>query len=172
MSIWLVARVLVGQEERVIHRLDRLGTEGYAPRYRDQIVDRRTHRRRQVIRRLFPCYLFVRTDAFYWLSDIEGITSIVMDGLEPARSSQLDRFVDNAKASEVDGFVPAPVAVVNSKFKNKVRVAILRGLFKGCCGVTLKSYADMHVDILMDRDLLGRKVAVRYSEHDLAAVEA
>lgn len=170
MSAWLVARVLVGQEAKVTTLLARLGTESYAPRFRDSIIDKRTHRRRLVTRHLFPCYLFVRSSSFYWLNDIIGVTSIVMDGPEPARSSQLDRFVASARASEVDGFVPAPsIKAFAPRFRSGARVAVLRGLFKGRLGMYIELCNDnQHVRISLD--LLGREVPVVYSESDLAAV--
>jgi transcription antitermination factor NusG len=169
MSIWLVARVLVGQEEPVIERLKRAETESYAPLYREQIIDKRSHRKRFVERRLFPCYLFVRTQLFYWLTEIDGVTSVVLDGESPARSTALDRFIDKTKLSEVDGFIPSPNPVKQSRFTPEARVAVLRGLFKGKLGEVLEACSDeVHVDVLMP--LFGRQVPIRYSESDLAVI--
>jgi transcription antitermination factor NusG len=170
MSIWLVARVLVGQEAVVTSRLLRIGTESYAPRYCSHIIDKRTHRRRIVVRQLFPCYLFVRTQPFHWLTEIDGLTSIVMNGIGPARSSQLDRFVEDTRLSEVDGFVPEPfIKTFEPRFKHGSRVSVLRGLFRGHLGTCIESCND-NVHVRVSMDLFGREVPVVHSECDLAAV--
>ena len=166
MSAWLVARIMTNVEEAVSHRLSRLDVESYWPRFAESTMDRRTHRKRTIIRPLYPCYLFIKSQAFYYLFNIEGITGVVMRGSEPASSCRLDSEIEIMRSSEHEGLVPAPIAEVAPKLHIGDRVIILAGLLRGHIGTC----ADLRGGrARVDTVLLGRATPVWHSECDLAA---
>ena len=167
MADWLVARTLVNAERKVTELLGDRGTETYWPRYRQPIVDRRTRRRRSVIRSLFPSYVFVRSRAFYFLLDVSGVSGIIMNGNAPAQSDQLDSEILRLRSSEDrSGFVPRPLIEKKFKFRKGDSVRVLKGLLKDRIGK-----CDFYCDdlVVVTVDMLGRKIPVRYSEFELAA---
>src|SRR5215471_19597997 len=128
MSDWLVARVIANTENTVIDRLGQLEIETYLPRTRERIFDCRTSRKRWITRPLFPCYLFVRSAAFYLLFDITGIVGVIMFGGRPAMSDQLDGEIAKLRAKEDPrGFIldkPKP-----KRFQRGDQARVLTGIF-------------------------------------------
>jgi transcription antitermination factor NusG len=165
MSAWLVARVITNVEEAVTHRLSRLSVESYWPRFRDQVRDQRTHRKRYVVRPLYPCYLFVKTHPFYFLFDIEGIVGVVMRGNSPAMSDRLDREIAHMRASENDGFVSRPVVESAPRLQVGSRVVILNGILRGHLGMC-QEFRGSRAKVVTD--LFGGETPVWHSERDLA----
>ena len=121
-------------EDTVISRLERLGCESYWPKFSCSIIDRRSHRKRRVIKPLYPCYLFVRSRLFYFLFDVEGITGVVMQGESPAGSDRLDAEIGKLRSSESDGLVPAPIVEIAPRLSVGRKVVILSGILKGHLG--------------------------------------
>jgi transcription antitermination factor NusG len=166
MSAWLVARVMTNVEDAVVNRLSRIGTESYWPRFCETIVDRRTHRKRTIIRPLYPCYLFVRSRIFYFLYEIEGITGVVMKGDRPASSDRLDEEITKMQRSENEGLVPAPIIEQSPRLVVGSRVVILSGILRGHVG-TCREFRGNRAQVVTN--LFGGETPVWHSEQDLAA---
>jgi transcriptional antiterminator RfaH len=159
------------KESLVATRLERaFGTQSYHPRFVATLSDRRTHRKRKVVRPIFPCYLFVKSEIqFYFLRDVEDLTSVVltMDG-EPIRSERLDHAVENMIAKEgSEGIVElSDNSIRPFRFSVGERVRVLSGAFASVLGVCAEVTIDQRFAILLE--LLGRKVRVVYNDEDLA----
>jgi transcription antitermination factor NusG len=165
MADWLVARVMSNLETEITKKLARLDTESYWPKFYEIISDRRTHRKRKIVRPLYPCYLFIKTNLFYFLFDVEGITGIIMEGQSPARSVRLDREITIMQASECEGCVPAPVVELAPKLSVGNRVMILSGILRGHVG-TCRELRGSRARV--GTNLFGREIPVWHSEADLA----
>jgi transcription antitermination factor NusG len=165
MSAWLVARVITNAERIVSDRLLARDTESYWPRYREAVVDKRTHRKRYVVRPLYPCYLFVRAKAFYFLYHVEGIVGIVMRGEEPATSKRLDEEIAKLRDGESEGLVARPIAEQAAKLLVGSNVVILNGLLRGHFG-TCSELRGGRAKVVTK--LFGGETPVWHSERDLA----
>jgi transcription antitermination factor NusG len=165
MSAWLVARVMTNLESSITARLDRRNTESYWPKLSEQIIDRRSHRKRKIIRPLYPCYLFIKTNLFYFLYEIDGITGIVMRGESPARSDRLDLEITKMRASECNGCVPAPIVESAPKLLVGSKVVILSGILRGHIGVCREKRGS---NAKVVTHLFGGETPVWHSEADLA----
>ena len=170
MPDWLVARTRPNCETAVIRRLAALGFAAYSPRYRKAVHNRRTPRRGYVIRALYPCYLFVRSpQRHFFLRDIDDVTSILMTGSVPARSSSLDEAIALLQARERDGFVnPPPECNETPRFVPGQRIRIAEGVFANHVGSCVKVEANR---IKLRMFWLGRAVDVWYSAQQVAAVQ-
>jgi transcription antitermination factor NusG len=165
MPAWIVARVMANVENAVVSRLARLDTESYWPKFAQQVIDRRSHRKRKIIKPLYPCYLFVRTRFFYFLFDVDGITGVVMDGQSPASSDRLDAEIVKLRESERGGFVPEPVVTQAPRLVAGNKVVILSGALRGHVG-TCNEFRGSNVKIVTN--LFGGETPVWHSEEDLA----
>jgi transcription antitermination factor NusG len=152
-------------ENAVVSRLARLGTESYWPKFAQQVIDRRSHRKRQIIKPLYPCYLFVRTRFFYFLFDVDGITGVIMEGQSPASSIRLDAEIDRMRLSERNGFVPEPVVAQSPRLIAGNKVVILSGVLRGHVGMC-KEVRGNNAKIVTN--LFGGETPVWHSEEDLA----
>lgn len=168
MPAWLVARTMPNRESLVKSRLERLDTPSYFPRFVVTLSDRRTHRRRKVVRPVFPCYLFVKSESkFYFLRDVDDLTSIVMVDGEPARSHKLDESIENMITTENNnGFVEFLEKTKPTKFFAGDRVRVLSGAFASLLGICAEVTLDQRFAVLLD--MLGRKVRVVYNDEELA----
>jgi transcription antitermination factor NusG len=166
MPAWIVARVMANVETSVATRLARLDTESYWPRFAQQVIDRRSHRKRWTIRPLYPCYLFVRSRVFYFLFDVDGITGVVMEGESPACSDRLDEEISKMRSGESDGLVPAPIVQVAPRLTVGRKVVILSGVMRGHVG-TCNEFRGNSVKIVTN--FFGGETPVWHSETDLAA---
>jgi transcription antitermination factor NusG len=165
MTAWLVARVMTSLEPKITDRLARLQTESYWPKFCDSIIDKRSHRKRKIIRPLYPCYLFVKTVSFYFLFDIEGVTGIVLCGESPARSDRLDREINKMRDSESNGYVPAPIVELAPRLIIGSKVVILSGVLRGHVGVCQERRGSKAKVVT---SLFGGDTPVWHSEADLA----
>jgi transcription antitermination factor NusG len=162
----MVARVMANVEDAVVSRLARLDTESYWPKFSQQIVDRRSHRKRHLIKPLYPCYLFVKSTVFYFLFEIEGITGIVMKGESPAVSDRLDEQIAKMRSSECEGLVPEPVVELAPRLTVGSKIVILSGVLRGHVG-TCNEFRGSNVKIVTK--MFGGETPVWHSETDLAA---
>jgi transcription antitermination factor NusG len=161
MAEWIVAHVLANAEQAVAERLRTLGVFSYFPKYRQQVCDRRTHRKRWKEKALFPGYLFIRSKLRPMFLEINEIFAFL-----PGMSSKLDHAIETLIASEINGFVALPEVKVVSRFNRGDPVRVISGLFrghKGKCARVVGQRANVQFD------MLGRKVGIWYSEGDLAA---
>jgi transcription antitermination factor NusG len=166
MPAWIVARVMANVENTVVSRLARLGTESYWPKFSQPVIDRRSHRKRTIIKPLYPCYLFVKSRIFYFLFDVDGITGVVMEGESPASSDRLDAEIVKMRSSESEGLVPAPIVEVAPRLAVGCKVVILSGVLRGHVG-TCNEFRGSNVKIVTN--LFGGETPVWHSETDLAA---
>lgn len=152
-------------EEKAWRNLRQQQFEAYLPRYRK----RRRHARRveEVIRPLFPRYLFVRlNDEQPWrpINGTLGVRYIVCRGDRPARLP--DDIVNEIKAREdEDGLV----RLEPSRFARGAKVRLLAGPFADHVGLFEEMLDQDRVILLLD--LLGRPVRVR-ALIDVVAAEA
>jgi transcription antitermination factor NusG len=165
MTAWLVARVMTNLEPKITDRLARLRTESYWPKFCDSIIDKRSHRKRKVVKPLYPCYLFVKTNQFYFLYEIEGITGVVMLGESPARSDRLDLEIIKMRESESNGYVPAPIVELAPRLIVGSNVVILSGVLRGHVGVCREKRGSRAKIVT---NLFGGNTPVWHSEADLA----
>jgi transcription antitermination factor NusG len=164
---WLVARTQTNGERKVEFMLERRGVETYAPRFRASVLDRRTRRRRFVIRSLFPNYVFVKSSTFYFLLEISGISGILMHGCAPAQSDVLDSEILRLRSSEDrNGFVAQPLIEKKFKFRKGDNIRVLKGILTDRIGKCDHYDDDL---VVVSLNMLGRKVGLKFSEFELAA---
>jgi transcription antitermination factor NusG len=153
-------------ESTVVSRLARLDTESYWPKFAQTVIDRRSHRKRRLIKPLYPCYLFVRSRVFYFLFDVDGITGVVMEGESPASSDRLDVEIARMRSGERDGLVPAPIVEVAPRLTIGRKVVVISGVLRGHVG-TCNEFRGNNVKIVTN--LFGGETPVWHSETNLAA---
>jgi transcription antitermination factor NusG len=166
MPAWIVARVVANVESTVVARLARLDTESYWPKFAQSVIDRRSHRKRKIIKPLYPCYLFVKSRLFYFLFDVDGITGVVMEGESPASSDRLDAEITRMRSGERDGLVPAPIVEIAPRLTVGRRVVVISGVLRGHVG-TCNEFRGSNVKIVTN--LFGGETPVWHSETNLAA---
>ena len=164
-SAWYAVHTHASAEFKAQEHLRRQSYQTYLPRYAKAIRHaRRTH---QVLRPLFPRYLFVSLDLATqgWRSirSTIGVTDIVCFGDRPA--SLPSGFIESLRSQEDESgkIHRAPFR----RLKSGDSVVILDGPFSRLVGICERMTDDERVSILLD--LLGRKVRVRL---DIEAVEA
>ena len=115
-------------ERRALQHLRWQGFECYAPR--EKIVRVRRGRKINVVRYLFPRYLFVWIiDRWHDLSSTYGVSTVLMNGEVPSRLPA--SWVDSMKAKEHNGFIVLP----KDRYRIGQRVQITGGLFQGQYGL-------------------------------------
>jgi transcriptional antiterminator RfaH len=164
MKRWFVVHTRAAHEERAAHHLAYQGFEAYLPRYRK----RRRHARRvqEVLRPLFPRYLFVRLnlDAERWrsINGTFGVTHLICHGNRPAPVP--DGVVEAIVAREL---CPGIVELDPPKFRPGDRVRIEEGVLADRIGLFVEMADAKRVVLLLD--LMGRAVRATASVNDLAA---
>ena len=105
---WLVARTQPHKESCAIAHLERQGFRVYCPLIKRTV--RHARRSRDVLRPLFPGYVFVANDRSErgWRPIIgtRGVHSLVCTGVVPSKLPKA--VVDALKAREVDGLIVSP----------------------------------------------------------------
>ena len=162
---WYAVHTHARAEFKAYDHLRRQNYQTYLPRYAKAI--RHARRKQQVLRPLFPRYLFVSLDLATqgWRSirSTFGVTDIVCFGDHPA--SLPFGFIENLRNQEDEsGNVHCALF---QRLKSGDPVVILDGPFSRLVGVCESMTDDERVSILLD--LLGRKVRVRL---DIEAIEA
>ncbi|HEY9164362.1 MAG TPA: transcriptional activator RfaH [Magnetovibrio sp.] len=153
---WFVVRTRSREEDRAAKHLRNQGFEVYLPRYLKQI--RHARKTEQVLRPLFPTYLFVRMDLenARWRSidGTLGVISLVKVGNHPQPVASV--IVEAIRAEEdKDGAVR--LAPKGLRRGDVVRVS--EGAFADCTGL-LEEVNDGKRAVLL-LALLGREVRVR-----------
>jgi transcriptional antiterminator RfaH len=164
MSLWLVAQIVNSAEKPIARYLGQLGIEWYVPKQRLHVFDRRTERKRYIVRPLFPGYAFLRA----WrhsLLEIPGVLGVIVDGNgEPAHNRRLDREIEALRAKhDRRGFIRIEP---KSRFAPGDQVRVLTGVFREFLGRCAKVRAPGHVTV--ELELFGRRQPVDYTEQDLA----
>jgi transcriptional antiterminator RfaH len=151
---WIVVNTHPHKEAVATSNLVNQGFEVYCPVVRKRV--RHARLTRDVLRPLFPGYVFVDTSAVagIWrpiLSTV-GVRALVRSGDEPSR---LDgRFVAALRAREIDGAIVAPVPVLQAGQK----IQIGQGPFDGTVATIIDLGEKDRLVVLMD--ILNRPVRV------------
>ena len=145
-AVWLVVNTHSNREVLAERNLIRQGFEVYGPVIQKQI--RHARRVHDVLRPLFPGYLFVRRDSreLRWrpiLSTL-GVRSVVCNGEEP--SLLHGSLIADLKARERDGIIARSASPL--KVGHTVRVA--RGPFDGLVGKIIELCEKDRLIVLMD----------------------
>jgi transcriptional antiterminator RfaH len=162
-AAWVVVNTHANEEAVAERNLINQGYEVYAPVIRKQIRHaRRTH---DVLRPLFPCYLFVfqnmREMRWRPMLSTLGVRSIVRSGDRP--SLLPERLIADLKAREKDGVITRPAS--SRRIGETVRLA--RGPFDGLAGQIIELCERDRLIVLMN--FLNQPVKVMVSEDQLAA---
>lgn len=154
-SHWLVVNTHAHREKLVLENLDRQNFGTYCPLVRKQLRARGS--RREVLRPLFPSYVFVRVapDKSQWRPVLStyGVRKVVRFG---DATPYLDaRFIETLQAREIDGAVVKPRA----PYAPGQDVRIAAGPFDGLVARIIDVRENDRLVILMD--LLGQSVRGR-----------
>jgi transcriptional antiterminator RfaH len=163
---WLVATTHTHKETLAVANLRQ---QGYVP-YCPMIQRTRSHARRkeQVLRPLFPGYIFVGfdPDSDRWtpIQSTRGIRSVLRFG---SQLGLLDgAFVQAIKSRERDGIVAMP----KPSFAAGEEVRLVSGPFDGLIGKILSVNTGGRLTVLMD--LLWRSVRVQVKQENAVGVQA
>lgn len=163
MKRWFVVYTRAASEERAAHHLAFQGFKAYLPRYRKN----RRHARRvqEVLRPLFPRYLFVRLnlDVERWrsINGTFGVSRVICHGNLPTPVP--DGVVEAIVARETS---PGIVELDPPQFRPGEAVRIEQGAFADRVGLFLEMADAKRVVLLLD--LMGRTVRATASVNDLA----
>lgn len=156
---WIVARTRVNNERYAALNLERRGYEWYLP-----MAAREDSK--SVKFPLFRTYIFVRTfnDQFYELMTTWGVSSVIRQGLSPARCP--DDVINKLKMLERnDGAV---LLRDPSKIKKGSRVKIKYGHLAGKTGLLLSTSGEDRARVLMTILGVGATIKTKYSSLEAA----
>ena len=154
-SHWLVVNTHAHREKLAIENLQRQNFQSYCPLMRKRLRGRTGPR--EVLRPLFPSYLFVRVtpDKSQWRPVLStyGVRKVVRFGDDVP---YLDaRFVETLQAREVDGAIVKP----REPYASGQDIRIVSGPFDGLIAKIIDVRENDRLVILMD--LLGQSVRGR-----------
>jgi transcriptional antiterminator RfaH len=161
---WAVVNTQPHKENLALENLERQGFGAYCP-----LIKRwRSHARRadEVLRPLFPSYLFVKIDPEQqlWrpiLSTL-GVRTLVRCG---DRLSLIeDAFVQSLKARELDGVIARPA----SPYRVGQQVRMAGGAFDGLVATIVEMHEKERLTVLMQ--LLSQAVKVKIDEQQISPV--
>ena len=161
---WAVVNTQPHRQLIACENLKRQEFLAYCPMVRRQVTHAR--RSREVLRPLFPGYLFVRIDlnTQIWrpiLSTI-GVRSLVRFGEQLAFID--NDFIEGLKSREIDSAVARPA----DPYRIGQRLRITHGAFEGLIATIVEMDERDRVTVLMD--LLSRPVRVKLDADRLSAV--
>lgn len=159
-AAWVVVNTQPHREHIAVDQLGRQNFDVYCPRIRKRI--RHARKTQEILRPLFPGYVFVRVnsnlDCWRPILSTVGVRTLVRCGDRP---SLLDsRFVDALKAREIDGAVVRPA----SPFRIGQQVRIAGGPFDGIVASILEMEEKDRLVLLLDflnRPMKARVAAAR-----------
>ncbi len=161
---WGVVNTHPHKESLAIENLKRQNFETYCPLVRKHIKHAR--REQDVLRPLFPSYVFVQIDvtAHRWrsISSTFGVRSLISHG---ERLSFLhDDFIAGLRTREVDGAIVRP----QNPYAVGQEVRISGGAFDGLVATIIKMNEKDRLIVLMN--LLNRPVKVKLEANSVAAL--
>lgn len=165
MNSWYVAYTQPHAESKALHHLERQGYAAYLPLYRK----RRRHARRteQVVRPLFPRYLFVgfdiTVDRWRPIMSTIGVCGLVKNGDDPIPVQ--DGIVEAIRNNETKGNFDNLSPTKGLRAGDAVR--IVEGPFADLIG-QFRGLADAERVIVL-LDLMGRQVSTRVSAEVIVA---
>jgi transcription antitermination factor NusG len=144
---WAVVQTQPACERRAITHIERQGFGVYAPR--EKTVRFMRGKKITGSRWLFPRYLFVAIeDQWYTLFNTIGVTTVLMNGEQPAKLPE--RWVANMKAKEHRGLIE----LHRNRFLKGQKVQVTGGLFIGERGIYQGTTSRQREIILLEA--LGR----------------
>jgi len=155
--VWVAVGTHHFKEAQAVQNLERQGFQAYCPMIRKKV--RHARRLREVLRPLFPGYVFVSLDAEHdqWrpiLSTI-GVRTLIRFG---DRLGILPRsFVESLRSLEDEGAIPLPCA--KDSYASGERVRLREGPFEGVIATVLRCDDNGRLTLLMD--MLSRSVSVK-----------
>ena len=158
-SAWIVVNTQPHREQIALENLARQEFNTYCPRMRTRV--RHARRTQEVLRPLFPGYLFVRVNADLqrWrpILSTYGVRTLVCCGDRPSFLD--DGFVEGLQARTIDGAIVRPA----SPYELGQRVKMAGGAFDGLIATILEMDEKDRLVVLMD--LLNRPTKVRVGAH-------
>jgi transcriptional antiterminator RfaH len=152
---WAVVNTQSHRERIALDNLARQEFSAYCPMMRRRVKHAR--RTKDILRPLFPCYLFVRLNPQMqrWrpIMSTFGVRMIVRFGEQPALIA--DDFIQELKSHEIDGEIVHPA----KSYKVGQRVEVASGSFSGLVGMIIKMDDKNRLVVLMN--LLSRQVKVQ-----------
>jgi transcriptional antiterminator RfaH len=160
---WIVASTHPHKENVALDNLKRQGFRVYCPKVRKRI--RHARRLQQVIRPLFPGYIFIRLnpEREQWRSigSTFGVRNLIRFGDRPGTIP--DQFIERLHATEQEGVVSMPSA--RDSYSPGEKVRLREGPFEGLIATVLAASECNRVVVLMD--LLRRSVRVRLAINEV-----
>ena len=151
---WVAVNTQPHRESIALENLERQKFETYCPWLRKRI--RHARKARDVLRPMFPGYVFVGVEADHqhWRSikSTIGVRSVVSCGDRLSLLS--DAFIANLKAREIDGAIVRP----ESSYQVGQQIRIAGGPFDGLIGTIVEMDERERLTVLMD--LLSGRVKV------------
>jgi transcriptional antiterminator RfaH len=161
---WAVVNTQPHREHIAVENLQRQEFIPYCPLIRRQ--QRHARRVTDVLRPLFPGYLFVKInpDLDRWRPMLStfGVRSVVRCGDKVSLLD--DAFVQAVRAREVDGVISRPV----SPYQEGQEVRVSGGAFDGLVATIVEMHPPDRLTVLMQ--LLNRTVKVRLDEGQISPV--
>lgn len=154
-SDWAVVNTQPHKESVALDNLARQEFAAYCPLVRKRV--RHARKSRDVLRPLFPGYLFVSVpeDRSLWrpILSTYGVRTLVRAGDEPCRLDP--QFIAALRAREIDGVIVAP----ESPFEVGQKIELVDGPFEGLVATIVAMDEKDRLVVLMD--ILNRPVRVR-----------
>jgi len=158
---WIAVNCKPHLEGIALASLSRQNFNAYCP-----MIHKRVHHARRVLdvlRPLFPCYLFVQLDpreqSWRPILGTSGVRTVIRFGEHPSLISK--EFIDSLKAREVDGVIVRPA----SPYRVGHQVRLTSGAFHGLAATIIEMDERDRLKVLID--LLNRKVNVTLSTHQV-----
>jgi transcriptional antiterminator RfaH len=160
---WVAVNTQPHRERIALDNLSRQEFNAYCPLMRKRVSHAR--RTRDVLRPLFPGYLFVRLDSDTgWrpMLSTRGVRTLVRCGERP--SFIANEFIDSLKSREIEGAIVRPA----SPYKIGQQVRMAGGAFDGLVATIVEMDEKDRLVVLMD--MLNQSVNVKLSSHQVVAV--
>lgn len=163
---WLVASTHPRKEQLALDHLARQGFHAYCPRIRKRI--RHARRLQDVLRPLFPGYVFIQFDPKWgrWrsITSTFGIRNLIRFGELPGTVP--DQFVAGLCATEEGGAVSLPRA--RDSYQPGEKVRLRDGPFDGLIGTVLMADDSDRIVVLME--FLRQSVRVRLALNEVVPI--
>ena len=160
---WVVVNTHPHREALALEHLNRQGFDTYCPLVRKQ--RRQGSRPIELLRPLFPSYVFVRREPsrnqLRPILSTFGVRKLIKFGDRLGTIS--GAFIEGLKARENEGVIP--IDAVNYAIGQKVRIA--NGPFDGLIATIVSIEERNRIVVLMD--LMSRQVQVRVTAHQLGS---
>ncbi len=163
---WYAIHTHPKQEERAESNLRAWQVETFAPRYKQRRYNQYTNHPSQLIKPLFPRYIFARFVASELLHKVRytrGVHSVVSFGQEPLPVDDELIAIIQARRSE-DGFIR-----IGDELKAGDHVMIKAGHFKGFTGIFERSMKDADRVMIMLKTVGYQPHVVVEKEHVMKA---